>query len=268
MEEKQIRFISIGADPEVFISLDNKIVPCIGVIGGKKKDPLVITEMMSVLEDNVCLEWNMSPSYSKKEFVNKCAEALSLVKNTVLPDGYEVVIKDFHEFNPEELTYKAAKEFGCEADYNAYTLRINESPDPDTNFRAAGGHLHFGVENISSMEIVEAVRLCDAIIGTHCVMNEEKTIRRKIYGGAGSFRVKDYGFEYRTPSNFWIESDDKVAKIYDLAETVFSLLANGSFVKECDLSMIQTCINSHDIYEAKIYHERYMINEKNTIIAD
>ena len=254
----KIKFVSIGADPEVFLSKNGIIVPCIDIIGGSKRKALVVSEMLSVLEDNVCLEWNMTPSFSKEEFVTKCNEAITIIREHVVPDGYNIEIKSLHEFTEEDLTSRAAKEFGCEADISAYTLRMNPSPDSKTLFRAAGGHLHFGVSGLTQRGIVDAVRLCDAIIGTYCVMNEESSHRRKIYGAAGSFREKDYGFEYRTPSNFWVDSPEHIGKLYDLAELVFSLLGNGITVDSSDLNRIQDCVNSHNVSLSKRIHEKYL----------
>jgi hypothetical protein len=42
-------------------------------------------------------------------------------------------------------------------------------------------------------------------------MDKAGAERRKLYGGAGAYREKDYGFEYRTLSNFWV-FDPKLTK--------------------------------------------------------
>ena len=54
--------ISIGSDPEVFISFKNKIVPSFDLIKGTKNAPRPLAKKgFFVQEDNVALEFNIPP---------------------------------------------------------------------------------------------------------------------------------------------------------------------------------------------------------------
>jgi len=47
-----------------------------------------------------------------------------------------------------ELQSDQAKLFGCDIDYNAYTMKANPKPKgTSTNLRSAGFHIHVGYEN-------------------------------------------------------------------------------------------------------------------------
>ena len=52
-------------------------------------------------------------------------------------------------------------------------------------------------------------------------------IRREMYGAAGRYRVKNYGMEYRSLSNFWLQSPRFVEFIYDMSEFVTDFVVSG-----------------------------------------
>jgi hypothetical protein len=60
---------------------------------------------------------------------------------------------------------------------------------------------------LKSSEIM--VPILDIVVGNTCVLIDRDPAnieRRKVYGKAGEHRIKDYGIEYRTLSNFWLRS--------------------------------------------------------------
>lgn len=113
-------------------------------------------------------------------------------------------------------------EFGCLPDYSAYTMeeKTPERQDYHNEMRYAGGHLHLSLLGWSKIgsnsEMRRDAKLfyagltalqMDVFIGIPLVAmlgeindyGEEE--RRTYYGQAGSFRVTDYGLEYRVPSS-------------------------------------------------------------------
>jgi hypothetical protein len=80
----------------------------------------------------------------------------------------------------------------------------------------AGGHIHVGGSLIMMLSIDQLksfVRKLDKEILPLCesVESEAAELRKTVYGSIGEFRLKDYGVEYRSPSNaiFW-KSNSKV----------------------------------------------------------
>ena len=55
--------------------------------------------------------------------------------------------------------------------------------------------------------------------------------RRKIYGHAGSHRMTDYGFEYRSLGNFWFSTKEHVELIYDLVKFILHFVNEGDHKK-------------------------------------
>jgi hypothetical protein len=257
----KLKLVSIGTDPEVFISKNGNVVPCIGIIGGSKMEPLIVNDDLSVLEDNVSLEWNISPSFSKAEFSEKNLWALEYIRNNVLPNGYSLEIKDIHIFDDKDLDNEQAQTFGCQPDFSAYTMKINTTPDPRVSARTSAGHIHIGLNMpLEIEEVINLVRVFDSIIGTYCVMNEKESHRRKLYGSAGSFRFKDYGFEYRVPSNFWIDKPEHMAKLYDLIESAIDIFDeyDGVVVNSDSFTIIQKSINDHIKSNCTKIHEKFL----------
>jgi Phage phiEco32-like COOH.NH2 ligase-type 2 len=104
-------------------------------------------------------------------------------------------------FDKDQMDHPNAHVFGCEPDFNAWTLKANPSPQPPHPFmRSAGGHIHVETKE----DPVEVVRAMDVYLGVPSVLMDEGEDRKQLYGTAGAHRIKPYGVEYRTLSNFWI----------------------------------------------------------------
>jgi hypothetical protein len=84
----------------------------------------------------------------------------------------------------------------------------------------AGGHIHIGggyVMMLSTDQLKSFVRKLDAEILPICEKVETKAaeLRKSVYGTPGEFRIKNYGIEYRAPSNaiFWQGNSKVLLKI-------------------------------------------------------
>jgi hypothetical protein len=127
---------------------------------------------------------------------------------------------DFQKFEPEFLKSPQAKMFGCDPDYNVYSLQQNVVDTKllhSNNIRTAGGHIHIGLSapDFHAMAKTSLVKNCDFFIGLPLTLLERQSQRKAFYGKAGSFREKAYGIEYRTPSNIWLSSDDLKSWIFN-----------------------------------------------------
>jgi hypothetical protein len=71
--------------------------------------------------------------------------------------------------------------------------------------------------------------------------------RRSLYGKPGAFRVKPYGVEYRTASNAWITSEDRIRYIWDQTARALKFVEDGGEITEDDGKMIQQCINESSL---------------------
>jgi len=221
--------ITIGADPEMFLreSITGSPVSCHGLIPGDKKNPFAVSGG-AIQVDGLAAEININPSRTRTEFM---ANIKSVMDDLVdqLPPIFEIAHGvPFMEFDPEYLGMQPGEslELGCDPDYNAYTGEANPRPNGLQTFRTAAGHIHIGwgadVKNPYGDK--EHFNLCRAMavqmdyyIGIYSLIWDPDNRRRSMYGGAGAFRAKPYGMEYRTPSTAWLANPELQAWVFDAA---------------------------------------------------
>src|SRR3990167_4731589 len=137
--------ISIGADPEVFCRNPNtrELVSAYGMIQGTKYQPLPVRNG-AVQVDGNALEFNITPAYTQDEFLRNIKDVYQQLKDMV--PGYNVVPEPIAAFSPEYFNSlpEAAKELGCDPDFNAYSGKVNPRPEIFEPVRSAGGHIHIG----------------------------------------------------------------------------------------------------------------------------
>jgi hypothetical protein len=93
------------------------------------------------------------------------------------------------------------------------------------------------------------IPLMDLICGIPSVLldiSPESKIRRKLYGKAGDYRLTNYGLEYRTLSNFWIQSYSLFSLFTGLARYAV-LLAASHLDKQNNIEEIYKVINKKDV---------------------
>lgn len=210
---------SIGSDMEVFgRTKEGNHMPLCGLIGGSKEQPLQLKGLPKgymVQEDNVALEFNIPVCKTQKQFVEafsimrqQTSDILSKLAMSLSPEAS-------FSFEEKTLTHPNAFVFGCEPDYSAWKMKENEKPHAkDPMLRTCGGHIHVG----SGIDMVKGVRNMDLFLGVPSIIIDDKPssiARRELYGKAGAMRPKEYGWEYRTLSNFWFFSDELVQWVYN-----------------------------------------------------
>lgn len=240
-----------GADPEILVVQGGKISHCIGLLGGTKDKPLRVDEG-AVQEDNVAFEFNIDPTSDRKVFLDRIQK--------VMAQGLNMLGKDFefskaasHIFTNSELDLMPpqAMVFGCDPDYNALTGNVNPAPRAaNPGLRSAGGHVHIGFgDSVAVNEDNQRLLgvLCDYYLGLPSVILDGDDRRRELYGKAGAIRMKDYGMEYRTLSNFWVHNSDNTLFVFDQAKK-----AHDNFEAFFDLAAqftperVQEVINSNN----------------------
>lgn len=201
----------LGCDPECFlVDAAGAFVSAIGKIGGSKHAPRPIPSLgigYAVQEDNVALEFNIPPANNEDAFVDHITKVKSFLEKEVNSMGLAFSRASAVSFPEIELLDPRSQEFGCDPDFNAWTMKRNPRPQAeDKNLRSCGGHVHVGTDD-KSLNRALAVRYMDLFLGVPSVFMDSGILRKSLYGGPGAFRFKPYGFEYRTLSNYWIFDD-------------------------------------------------------------
>lgn len=232
----------LGCDPEVFLQ-DNagKLISAIGFIKADKYHPLQIPDMapgFTLQEDNVSLEYGIPPAASSEEFVHHIRAVMEKSKEWLPQLSFSKL--SCAVFPEDQMKHPAAHIFGCEPDYCAWTGEPNFKPNPPHEYmRSAGGHVHVETEE-NPWRVIMGM---DLMLGVPSVLMDEGEQRKQLYGKAGACRIKNYGVEYRTLSNFWIFDDKLIEWVWRNTERV---LGNMEIKFEDYGDQIQQCINKND----------------------
>jgi hypothetical protein len=259
-----MRKITLGCDPELFLENENgEIVSAEGLIGGTKKAPKYITtDGHAIQEDNIMVEFNIPPSSTCADFINNIKYVKNYLNNIFKNQNLKLNYSASAILDKKYLNTNQARMFGCEPDFNVYLKAQNNKPNSDTRLRSCGGHVHCGYPNENQNDTENIVKAMDIYLGLPSVWLDPDIRRRRMYGMAGSFRFKDYGLEYRTLSNFWVQNDELIKFVYDNAllaiKTAFS---EKSMLIINELSTeIQEAINESNVELAKSLY-RQTINK-------
>lgn len=207
--------LTFGADPELFVVNPNgEPVSAAGMIPGTKQEPYKV-EGGAVQVDGMAAEFNIDPVTNYKDW-KKNIEGVRKQLAEMLPNGYKLVAVPTAKFS-EDVWFSTpddAKILGCSPDYNAWQKSVNPAPGGVDFVRHAGGHIHVGWTNNADTtdeayvnSCIDLVRQLDWFLAAWSVTKDPDTARRRAYGKAGAMRFKPYGVEYRTLSNFWLDTD-------------------------------------------------------------
>lgn len=239
----------IGCDPEIFVYQPNVgFRSIIGTIGGSKDcpRPMPIGDGFAVQEDNVAMEFNIPAAASKTEFITSINKARNFL-STLMNDQYGWLLskESAAVFPDSELENPMAQVFGCDPDFNAWTKRKNPFPKaPNKSLRSAGGHVHVGTD-LTDEERYRLIQAMDFYLGVPSILMDKGEERKQLYGKAGAMRIKPYGVEYRTLSNFWIFEDRYISWVYDQTERALDAVRVGTQFTPLRKE-ITTCINGNN----------------------
>lgn len=247
--------VKIACDPEIFLYNGSQIVSAIGKFATKK------IGNVSIEVDNILAEFQIEPTDDRATFIIRVKRGIQAIKDE---SGMDICIKSSHTFTKEYLKSLPPKAFvfGCNIDMSAYTDKPNPKPNPYTNVRSAGGHLHIdlprtrGAQEGYTEHRVMLVKLLDLYMGVPSVLLDRDRARRRLYGKAGAYRAKPYGIEYRTLSNFWLRDSRLIEWVYDQTETALEM---NKHVNHIPFAQVRRCIDEGDVVLARKLITKYKI---------
>lgn len=250
--------MKLGCDPEIFlIDAAGALVSAIDKIGGTKDMPRPIKGLgkgFAVQEDNVALEYNIPASSTPDEFVSNINKVMAALRKEVGGMGLAFSKLSAASFPASQLEDPRALEFGCDPDFNAWTLGINPKPKaPDAALRSCGGHVHVGAD---VDDVPALIRRMDLFLGVPSALMDQGLLRKSLYGKRGAFRKKPYGGEYRTLSNFWIFDDALIKWVWQ--NTRLALDA-GQYTVEEDDNTILSAIDDGNVEAAMFLVKKWQI---------
>ncbi len=254
----EIRNVTIGADPEMFIvdtSKDNKVISSVGLIPGEKGSPWAKKEWepgFGIEIDNVLAEFNIPPVSDKDTFIHHMNFMKDEIRKFVkaINKNYDILCTASKMVDEDQLQSPEAKLFGCSVDYNVYTESENPKPDGEsTNLRSAGCHIHVGYFMPTVGVSLTLIKYLDMFLGVPSVLLDADRKRRSLYGKAGCFRLCPYGFEYRTLSSKMYSTDQYMEVIWEGVQLAIWAYNNG--VSLASAEEVKQAINNSDTKMAK-----------------
>jgi hypothetical protein len=255
----------LGCDPELFLQdAAAQLVSSIGKIGGSKENPspLPLGKGYAVQEDNVAVEFNIPPADNMAQFDQSIQKTIAFLEEGI-KNKYNLCFsgRASASFPASELLNPKALEFGCDPDFNAWTMEENPKPKADDkNLRSCGGHVHVGFKG-STVEKARLGRLMDLFLAVPATVMDEDDKRKQLYGKMGAVRFKTYGLEYRVLSNFWIFDKQRREWVWKSTEKAMDALQNGFAVEEYE-NEIRDAVNNGNKAIAKS-----LINQFNLLVA-
>ena len=246
------KLLAIGSDYEVFVRRidSDQIVSAIPLIG-EGKDRRIQLETCEIHHDNVLAEVNIIPSSSKAEFFSTVKSSLDELASFLNTTGHTYVVTDSVIMSAKELRHVDACEFGCSEDYDIIRGVSNIAPSAILagNLRTAGGHVHVSYTFKTRNEYRTTALLLSTIISLGTTIMGDSRTRRKLYGRAGSVRLKEYGVEVRTPSNIWLANGEWINWIYSAIQAICRMSASLKLISVVEnlLEHIKEAIDTCDV---------------------
>lgn len=253
----KITNIKVGSDPELFIvnTENNKVISSIGIIPGEKNNAYRAPDMpkgYGLQIDNVLAEFNIPATNKKEKFIASINYMKDYIRKYVknVNPNYDIQCIASRDVDEDQLQHPIAKLFGCDVDYNAYTEEENPKPDGERGtLRSAGCHLHISYKNPTIRTSLDLIKYLDMYLGIPSVVLDPDTKRRTLYGKAGAFRLKKYGFEYRSLSSYMIDSEKNLNFVWNgIMKAIEAYNAGLPYINS---DLVQATINNSDVEMAK-----------------
>lgn len=276
---------NFGTDPEIFVvDRNNSCIPPAALIAdygfnystrhdGKKV--LYSDLSIEIIEDGAATEINIEPSNNLNEFNSRIQRSCEQWANKILLQTEKLFFKilttpsvDFDTkkyWEDRDETFRECVMFGCDPDLDIYSGEFcKEIAADNVPKRFGGGHIHMQAPDYERTLFVDnyyhTARLMDCLVGnTATALKRTPEIiacekdRLKFYGRPGKIRLQEYsngqrGIEYRTPSNFWIDSYDYTGILLNMMNIIFNMIRHPEDVSEI-LSMNLADIVPNNIIE-------------------
>ena len=231
---------SFGSDPEFMIVKNDQYKSAIGIIHGSIENRIKI-KGHEFYYDNVLAECAIKPSTSKEETVQNFQECLQLFAEMAHP--FKLVAQASQRYSPDQLQHPDAKKVNCDPEYCPYDMSMSKGPVFEIlngTLRTCGGHIHLGEDKLlDAPNGYLAMKMMDLFLGIPSLwLDKDPTsqTRRQMYGAAGRYRTKNYGMEYRTLSNFWLQSPKLVELVYDISQFTTEFACDGRAEQHWDFN--------------------------------
>ena len=273
----EIEGLTFGADPEFFLmdrdSGNGKVFNATTGVKGKPEwiqlDVTGAYAEYGLLKDGVCAEINIKPNPDPYVIWKICSTALSHMNRRIRGSNEQFYCSDSVNFPADSLTEPADIEIGCSADFDAYsdTPQAPRSIDHilakyKKGYRYAGGHVHMGYPPNDIPKFVVA-RLLDMFTCPYRSMIGRNN-RSSMYGQPGLYRPTDYGIEYRTPSNHWVDYKPGAASLFRGMQAVGYIIQNADLVKtiwqNIDWTELRHTLHTYELMQEKewvVWLEKY-----------
>lgn len=252
MKNKSIRISNalVGSDIEVFVknTVTGKIISAEGLIGGTKKEPLKLDRRGCALqEDNVMAEFNVNATNNPQDMYEDIVYVLNTLTSR-LPEGFDIEIAASAIIPEEFLQTPQAQEIGCDPDFNAWMGCANIPPAIESlnGLRTCGGHIHIGYDNPTKTTSIALIKALDLFLTLPSILKDTDSRRREVYGKAGAYRIKPYGVELRTLSNFWIKDLESVKFVFNAVAKAINFVNEGRLLSINTSQRIVYAINMQD----------------------
>lgn len=250
MNKFKIQNATIGSDFELFLQdkETKEVVSAEPYIKGSKYEPYQFdpdNPFFAVSLDNVLAEACIPPVTTKQDWLAYIRKSIDYISKSIPPNLCTAALPSAI-LDKKYLRTRNARTFGCEPDWNCWLKAENPSPKASNPcLRSGGGHIHIGYDEPSLASTEWLIKAMDLFIGVPSVLQEPDNERKLLYGKAGAFRIKPYGGEYRTVSNYYLQSDDLIAWVFDNTQLAIDFV-NQDRLDEIDSvgSQIQEAINS------------------------
>lgn len=267
---------TLGSDPEFFVVddkglmipsflfLPDKKKPAHGLdyaftmYGGKGKPTYTAQE--TLFWDGFQAEFTTVPKGCMAYFLDSTASGLKSLNHYAKQFNPKARLTLQSTMDIDENLFAIAQpehiEFGCMPSENAYGMKGLQKDGREVNFRSAGGHIHFGIDNSNKEAIKAGVKALDKILGVACVSlfaGYDQAKRREMYGLAGEYRVPKHGLEYRTLSNAWMAHPIISNLVLELSRFALAAGYNSKVIEKWDATEEETirCINTCDVELAR-----------------
>jgi hypothetical protein len=236
--------LTLGADPELplFDEKERPVPAWLFTTGTKREHEKMKSTVggiiLDVHADGVALEFGMLPAHCK-DFKSTVQVIYNRLVSTLKTHKLHTqLVSHVEGWDAETLKHPLCLESGCDPDYCAYNTNPEQQRervfDPtSTTFKYFGGHIHIGY-NRELIPPWALVRCIEALVYINSIEDDQQFGRRKVYGLAGIYRPKEYGVEYRTPSNFWLQGGNGFLDCfqYNLAKLISDLETSGRAVNK------------------------------------
>lgn len=213
-----IRNISFGSDPEFFLvnTENNLILASTYLVDGTKEEPHSLEDGYSILRDNILVEGNVPPTYSKVDFVNSIKTLKSKILKYLSKTSAFINLTedDSKELNPTFLLDPEALQFGCSPYLNAWDEEEHRAKDLSSEtFRTAGFHIHIGYDktedNVIPKDVMNRLiaKAFDLFVTIPSYAEHFDARRFLNYGGIGQYRDTSYGVECRSLGGYFLKNE-------------------------------------------------------------